>query len=59
MEIMEVISDLNENELLDLAEMIYAIGYLDGKAGRSTDETHKRRVRLKCRIEDWLEIGNG
>lgn len=52
---MDLIADLEEEELLNLAIELYNLGYRDGTAGRFVPMDMLAR-KLKLRIEEWLEI---
>lgn len=55
-EMMEAVRDLSAEEFLELADVIYRMGYVDCANGVTHSTQEQRNAKLKCRIEEWLEI---
>ena len=58
---MDAIRELSEEEFLELAFIIYCIGYPEYVIDQYKKSANydKLKHRIKRRIEDWLEITNG
>ena len=61
MEMMEAIGDLSEKEFLDLAFIIYCMGYPEYAidALQKSDNGQRIKRKIKERVENWLELSNG
>ena len=58
---MEVIKELSEEEFLDLAFIIYCMGYPEYVIDQyqKSDKGARLKRKIKTRVEEWLEISNG
>ena len=58
MDMMEAISDLSEEEFLNLAFIIYCMGYPEYAIDTLEKSENGKRIKrkIKTRVEEWLEI---